>query len=149
MCVFRVDTTPVCAEPGSFIPQATLCAFSAPCTRAGIRQHSHRFSMLRSALNSLIWDKRHPSEQSLRKWFGFSEHPGVLGFCSREERTSGSGEGGFLRDQEATRLQLPGNRQDAQTPMNSECKLSSSSWLAHYNKDLQTLSSVLNPRQGD
>lgn len=84
MCVFRVDTTPTCAEPGSLIPQAILCAFSVPRTRAGIRQLSRRFSMLRSALNSLIWDKRHPSEQSLRKWFGFSEPPGVLGFHSRE-----------------------------------------------------------------
>lgn len=146
---FVLIKTSVSAEPGSFIQQTILCAFSVPCTWAGTSQFSSRFSMLRKARNSPIWDKRHSSEQSLRKWFGFSEHPGVFGFQSQEERTSGSGREASSETRKPRGGSSPETGRITQTQMNSEWKLSSSSWLAHYNEDLRTLSSVLNPRQGD
>lgn len=69
----------VSVEPGSFIQQTfPVCRLCATHTS----WHQLSLLMLRDALNSTIWDMRHPREQSLRKWLGFSELPGVFGIHS-------------------------------------------------------------------
>ena len=102
--------------------------------------------MLRNALLSTTEEEGHIREQPPKKWRGFSEYPETF---DNEERLLGE-----RREETSETRQLQGcgspeSGRIVQAPMNLECKLSRSTWLVQHNKDLQTLGSVLNLRQGD